>query len=47
MSQGQMLRVVVADDEPMARARLARLLEEAGCEIAGAFADGPALLGYR
>jgi DNA-binding LytR/AlgR family response regulator len=46
MSQNQVLRVVLADDEPMARARLARLLEEAGCEVAGAFDDGRALLDY-
>ena len=26
------LRVALADDEPLARTRLARLLKEAGCE---------------
>ena len=27
------LRVALADDEPLARTRLARLLREAGCEV--------------
>ena len=27
------LRVALADDEPLARARLGRLLREAGCEV--------------
>ena len=40
------LRVILADDEPMARARLTRLLEEEGCQVAGAFADGPGLLAH-
>lgn len=46
MTANPPLRVILADDEPMARARLVRLLEEAGCEVAGAFADGPGLLAY-
>jgi len=40
------LKVALADDEPMARARLSRLLGEAGCEVLGEFGDGPALLGF-
>ena len=38
------LRVALADDEPLARARLSRLLQEAGCEVLGEFADGLSLL---
>lgn len=38
------LKVVVLDDEPLARGRLARLLREAGCEVAGEFAHGTAFL---
>jgi two-component system LytT family response regulator/two-component system response regulator AlgR len=37
------LRVAVAEDEPLNRARLVRLLEEAGCDVAGAFENGSAL----
>jgi two-component system LytT family response regulator len=38
------LRVVIADDEPIARRRLRRLLGERGdCELVGEFADGVAL----
>jgi DNA-binding LytR/AlgR family response regulator len=40
------LKVAVADDVPLARARLARLLEEAGCEVAGEFGDGASLLDW-
>jgi len=36
------LRVALAEDEPMNRKRLARLLSEAGCEIVGTFATGSA-----
>jgi two-component system LytT family response regulator/two-component system response regulator AlgR len=36
--------VALADDEPLARARLARLLREAGCEVKAEFADGPSVL---
>lgn len=38
------LRALVVDDEPLARERLTRLLQEAGCEIAGELGDGVALL---
>lgn len=38
------LRVALADDEPLARARLARLLREAGCEVLAELPDGPSLL---
>jgi len=37
-------RVALADDEPLARARLARLLREAGCEVKVELEDGPAVL---
>jgi two-component system LytT family response regulator/two-component system response regulator AlgR len=40
------LRVALADDEPLARARLGRLLREAGCEVAAELADGPSLLAW-
>jgi two-component system LytT family response regulator/two-component system response regulator AlgR len=40
------LRVALADDEPLARARLARLLREAGCEVKAELADGPAVLAW-
>lgn len=40
------LRVAVAEDEPLARSRLVRLLEEAGCRVEGTFEDGLALLGW-
>lgn len=38
------LRVALADDEPLARTRLARLLKEAGCEVVAELPDGPAVL---
>ncbi len=38
------LRVALADDEPLARTRLARLLKEAGCEVVVELPDGPAVL---
>jgi two-component system LytT family response regulator/two-component system response regulator AlgR len=38
------LRVIVAEDEPYNRKRLARLLQEAGCEVAVELRDGPAVL---
>src|SRR6185295_275522 len=39
------VRVLVVDDEPLAREGLVELLEtHAGIEIAGAFADGPSAL---
>ncbi|WP_005036038.1 LytR/AlgR family response regulator transcription factor [Holophaga foetida] len=40
------LKVVLADDEPMARARLSRLLSEAGCEVVAEFGEGSTLLDY-
>jgi two-component system LytT family response regulator/two-component system response regulator AlgR len=40
------LRVLVADDEPLARERLTRLLREAQCEILAELADGPALVAW-
>jgi two-component system LytT family response regulator/two-component system response regulator AlgR len=40
------LRVALADDEPLARARLERLLREAGCEVKAELADGPAVLAW-
>jgi len=39
-------RVALADDEPLARARLARLLREAGCEVKAELADGPSVLAW-
>jgi DNA-binding LytR/AlgR family response regulator len=38
------LRVALADDEPLARARLGRLLREAGCEVVAELPDGPSVL---
>ncbi len=38
------LKALVVDDEPLARERLSRLLQEAGCEVAGELGDGLALL---
>lgn len=40
------LRVALADDEPLARARLARLLREAGCEVKAELADGAEVLAW-
>jgi two-component system LytT family response regulator/two-component system response regulator AlgR len=40
------LRVAVADDEPLPRERLVRLLGEAGCEVLAAFEDGPSMLAW-
>lgn len=40
------LRVALADDEPLARARLGRLLREAGCEVVAELPDGPSLLAW-
>lgn len=42
----QSLRVVLIDDEPLARERLGRLLRQAGCEVAAELASGPALLDW-
>lgn len=41
-----MLKVALADDEPLARARLGRLLREAGCEVLAELEDGAALLAW-
>lgn len=38
------LKVAFAEDEPLARERLARMLAEGGCEVAGAFRNGLELL---
>ncbi len=38
------LRVAVVDDEPLARARLSRLLEKLGCEVQGIFTSSRGLL---
>ena len=38
------MRVVIADDSVLLREGLARLLAEAGCDVAGTAADGEALL---
>lgn len=40
------LRVALADDEPVARGRLSRLLKEAGCEVAAELEDGATLLAW-
>jgi two-component system LytT family response regulator/two-component system response regulator AlgR len=42
----KVLRVALADDEPLARARLGRLLREAGCEVKAELEDGGAVLGW-
>ncbi|BDU72785.1 LytR/AlgR family response regulator transcription factor [Mesoterricola silvestris] len=38
------LNVVIADDEPLALERLARLLNEADCQVVASLEDGPSLL---
>jgi DNA-binding LytR/AlgR family response regulator len=38
------LRVALAEDEPLNRKRLERLLKECGCEVVGSFANGKELL---
>ncbi len=40
------LKVALADDEPLARSRLGRLLREAGCDVVGELPDGQALLDF-
>lgn len=40
------LRVILADDEPYNRKRLARLLREAGCEVLAELGDGPSVLDW-
>lgn len=42
----KVLKVALADDEPLARARLARLLREAGCEVTAELEDGSAVLAW-
>jgi len=37
----KLLRVLIAEDEPLNLARLSRLLQEAGCEIVAEVTDGP------
>jgi DNA-binding LytR/AlgR family response regulator len=39
-------KVALADDEPLARARLSRLLREAGCEVIAELEDGAAVLAW-
>ena len=39
-----MLKVAIAEDEPLARARLARLLRGAGCEVLAELEDGHSLI---
>jgi DNA-binding LytR/AlgR family response regulator len=38
------IKALVVDDEPLARERLSRLLQEAGCTVAGELGNGVALL---
>ncbi len=40
------LRAVLADDEPLARRRLGRLLREAGCEVLAELPGGAEVLGW-
>lgn len=40
------LKVALADDEPLARARMERLLSEGGCQVVEQFPDGPSLLAW-
>lgn len=40
------LRAALADDEPLARTRLSRLLREAGCDVQAELADGAAVLAW-
>lgn len=42
----KLLRVALADDEPLARTRLSRMLKEAGCEVLAELEDGPSLLAW-
>ena len=44
MTPSTPLRVALADDEPLARERLERLLTELGCVVEGSFRDGLDLL---
>lgn len=38
------LRILIVDDEPLARRRLGRLLRDAGCDVLGEFSGVPELL---
>lgn len=40
------LRVVIADDEPLAQLRLSRCLEQAGCDVVAKFDDGMSLVAW-
>jgi len=40
------MKVALADDEPLARARLGRLLREGGCEVLAELPDGPSVLAW-
>ncbi len=40
------IRVAIADDEPLALMRLARLLERGGCEVLAQFRDGMAMVDW-
>lgn len=40
------LRVALADDEPLARARMGRLLREAGCEVLAELPDGNSVIAW-
>lgn len=40
------IRVAIADDEPLALMRLARLLERSGCEVLAQFKDGMAMVDW-
>lgn len=40
------MRALIAEDEPLARERLARVLEELDCAVVAAFQDGPDLLDW-
>ncbi|MBP1626661.1 MAG: DNA-binding response regulator [Holophagaceae bacterium] len=40
------IRVAIADDEPLALMRLARLLDRAGCEVQAQFQDGMAMVDW-
>lgn len=46
MTIGKALTVAVAEDEPLARERIVRLLQEAGCEVLAELVDGPSLLAW-
>ncbi len=45
-SKDSKLQVVIADDEPLALLRLARGLEQAGCDVVAQFRDGMSLVAW-